>query len=86
MAGRSKAMKDREASGVQAQENFAVGNETSDADIRQVIAIVAALLAENDETTCLAFVNGTQDKPRPCSCMAASGKCKVLQRVLIQRA
>ena len=57
---------------LQAHENAAGGDETSEADIRQVIAIVAALLAENDEATCLAFVNGIPDKTRPsCSCLTA---------------
>ena len=31
---------------------------TSPAEILQIVAVVAALIAENDHSTCLAFVNG----------------------------
>ena len=31
---------------------------TSPAEILQIVAVVAALIAENDHATCLAFLNG----------------------------
>ena len=36
-----------------------IEDSTPQAEIDQVVAIVAALLADNDQPTCIAFVNGT---------------------------
>jgi len=43
---------------VQAPSAPAVEEITSAGEISQILAIVAALVAENDHATCIAFVNG----------------------------